>query len=151
MRQIRKLTKTQLRDALNIAVKAYPMMQISTDKQMEEFETRVLQDFNKNNNVWYGLFEEDKLLGSMVLYDFTMNCYGKDTKARGIGFVAVDFLQKKAKSMQGNAALVTHCNTVSIMRLHNRPFTRLVCRQPRRLPLQNSCSYNLETVFIPRG
>ncbi len=97
MREIRKLNKTQLRDALTIAAKAYPMMQISTEQQMVDFETRILEDFNQGSREWYGLFEDDKLLGSMVLHDFTMNYFGKEIKARGIGFVAVEFLHKKQK------------------------------------------------------
>ncbi len=97
MREIRRLDESELRSALSIAAKAYPMMQVSTEQQLIDFETRILQGFNQETSEWYGLFEDGKLLGNMVLYDFTTNYYGKDIKARGIGFVAVDFLHKKQK------------------------------------------------------
>ncbi len=97
MRKIRKLTKNQLVQALRIASKAYPMLQISTEQQIEELEAKLLKDFNQKGREWYGLFEDESLLGSMLLFDFTMNYFGKDIKARGIGFVAVEFLHKKQK------------------------------------------------------
>ena len=97
MREIRKLDRTQLREALSIASKAYPMIGINTEQQLNDFETRIAEDFEQEARTWYGLFEDEKLLGNMVLYDFVTNYYGKDIKARGIGFVAVDFLHKKQK------------------------------------------------------
>jgi predicted acetyltransferase len=97
MREVRILDKPQLREALSIAAKAYPMMGVSTEQQLIDFETRIAEDFEQKSRTWYGLFEDGKLLGNMVLYDFTMNYYGKDVKACGIGFVAVDFLHKKQK------------------------------------------------------
>ena len=97
MRKIKKLSKVQLINALRIATKAYPMMQINTQQQIDELEARLQKDFNKAGREWYGLFEGDTLLGSMLLFDFCMNYYGKDIKAKGIGFVAVEFLHKKQK------------------------------------------------------
>lgn len=97
MREIKKLTKAQLKDALSIAAKAYPIIGINTQLKLDDFATRILEDFNAPHRGWYGLFEDGLLLGNMVLYDFTVNYYGNDIKARGIGFVAVEFLHKKQK------------------------------------------------------
>jgi predicted acetyltransferase len=97
MREVRKLDKGQLRDALKIIAKAYPSVGLSSEQKLEEFETRILEDFNRELRFWYGLFEDGQLLGIMVLYDFVMNYYGHELKTRGIGFVAVDFLHKKQK------------------------------------------------------
>jgi predicted N-acetyltransferase YhbS len=97
VRKIKKLTKDQLTSALRIAAKAYPMMQVNTEQQIAELDAKLQQDFNSDGREWFGLFEDNTHLGSMLLFDFCMNYYGKDIKAKGIGFVAVEFLHKKQK------------------------------------------------------
>ncbi len=97
MREVRKLEKNQLKDALSIAAKAYPMMGLTSELKLQEFETRILEDFNQESGTWYGLFEDSILLGCMILYDFVINYYGHEIKAKGIGAVAVEFLHKKQK------------------------------------------------------
>lgn len=97
MRQIRKLKASQIKDALLLGKKAYPMMQIGTEAQLMERVEFIKKDFNTNAREWYGLFEDKELLGMMVLYDFQMNYFGGEIPVRGIGFVAVDLLHKKQK------------------------------------------------------
>ena len=97
MREIKQLTKNQVHDVLVIASKAYPMLEMTSEKKIADFEKRILEGFDSSNREWYGLFEDGKLLGSMVLYDFKINYFGADIKGCGIGFVAVDFLHKKQK------------------------------------------------------
>lgn len=97
MRVIKKLDRDQLRAALSIAAKAYPVIGLTSEQKLDEFENRIQDSFEQSPRQWYGLFEDGKLLGSMVLYDFTLNYYGQDISARGIGFVAVEFLHKKQK------------------------------------------------------
>ncbi len=97
MREIRKLAKEQIREVLEIVSRAYPTIDLSSEQKIEDFERRVLEGFDIISREWFGLFEDDVLLGNMVLYDFTINYYGKDIKGCGIGFVAVDFLHKKQK------------------------------------------------------
>lgn len=97
MREVRKLERDQLRAALDLAAKAYPMLEVNSEQKLDGLEARIGADFNGETRQWYGLFEDDKLLGNMVLYDFTVDYYGQEIKARGIGFVAVEFLHKKQK------------------------------------------------------
>jgi len=97
MRKIRKLKVNEIKQSLKIAAKSYPMIGLTTDAKIEEFEKEILKDYPKPEREWYGLFEEDQLLGNMVLYDFDLNYYGKIIKTKGIGFVATDFLHKKQK------------------------------------------------------
>ncbi|MBN2828960.1 MAG: GNAT family N-acetyltransferase [Candidatus Cloacimonetes bacterium] len=97
MPEIRELTKKQIRNVLILSSKAYPMMELFSDKKIEELEQRILRDFDLETRKWYGLFEDKTLLGSMLIYEFTVNYYGKEIKASGVGFVAVDFLHKKQK------------------------------------------------------
>jgi len=95
MRQIRKLKASQIKDAMLLGKKAYPMMQINTEAQLMERVEYIKKDFDEASRTWYGLFEDKELLGMMVLYDFQMNYYGQEIPVRGIGFVAVDLLHKK--------------------------------------------------------
>lgn len=95
MREVRKLKPEELRAALEIAVRAYPVMGIDSEQKMEETHNRIAGAFNIAHRTWYGLFEDGKLLGNMVFYDFSLNFYGEDVRANGIGFVAVDMLHKK--------------------------------------------------------
>jgi predicted acetyltransferase len=44
---------------------------------------------------FYGLFEDERLLGGMRLHDFVMNMRSARVKAGGVGFIAVDLLHKK--------------------------------------------------------
>jgi predicted acetyltransferase len=97
MREIKELTLLELREALWVAAKAYPMMGLNSTAKLDEFEARIKADFDQPTRRWYGLFEDGKLLGSMVLYDFIQNYFGTELRAMGIGFVAVDFLHKKQK------------------------------------------------------
>ena len=97
MREIRQLKPENLREAMLIGMKAYPMMPINSDEQLNERVNMLAKDFYMHGREWYGMFEDDVMLGFMVLYDFRVFYYGKTIKARGIGFVAVDFLHKKQK------------------------------------------------------
>ncbi len=97
MREIKKLDVNQVRDALKLAEKAYPMMDLSSEEKLQGFVTRIQENFNQNGRIWYGLFEDGHHLGNMVIYDYVTNYYGKELKAKGIGFVAVDFLHKKQR------------------------------------------------------
>ncbi|MDP8232608.1 MAG: GNAT family N-acetyltransferase [Candidatus Zophobacter franzmannii] len=98
MMEIKKLTKNQIGRMLGLASKAYPMVDLRTPEQFKAFEARILPDFKGTTfREWYGLFEGFQLLGSMAIYDFTVNYYGKKLKGSGIGFVAVDLLHKKQK------------------------------------------------------
>ncbi len=97
MRSIKRIKKELLRDSLRLAGMAYPSIGLNNVQKIEEFETSILKDFDNPLRRWYGLFEDEQLLGSMVLYDFDINYYGNRIEAQGIGFVAVDFLHKKQK------------------------------------------------------
>ena len=95
MRKIRRLKQEELHDALLLSAKAYPILELERKTNLEAMVARLNKDYKDSPREWYGLFEDDVLLGSMILYDYTLRFYGKDIKARGIGFVAVDFLHKK--------------------------------------------------------
>ena len=94
MRNIRKLKKEEYKAYAEIARNAYPAFDMKTDDMVEYFEKTA----SDNPTIdFYGCFEDDNLLGGMRLHDFVMNFQGKELKAGGVGFVAVDLLHKKRK------------------------------------------------------
>lgn len=97
MRKIKEIKKNELKDVLRLASKSYPSIGINSEQKIEEFETIILKDYDQSNRKWYALYEDKKIIGSMVIYDFCINYYQQRIEAFGIGFVAVDLLHKKQK------------------------------------------------------
>ena len=98
-RIIRKLEKDDFDTFLEIWVRAYPGA--VPDNFTEERKRQKKKEWIKTNNEiatvnFYGCFQEDKLLGGMILYDFDMNLYSTNiVKCGGIGEMCVDLLYKK--------------------------------------------------------
>jgi predicted acetyltransferase len=94
-RLIKKLSDDDIDTFINIYVNAYPgaiTPSFSKEKKKEEW----IKTNNKPNINLYGCFQDDKLVGGMILYDFEMNLYSKHImKSGGIGEVCVDLLYKK--------------------------------------------------------
>lgn len=98
MRNIRLIKREEFVDFLRIVTQAYPGF-MKTD---EEFQEKMRQQFIKTQEEdpsahFYGLFEEDKLLGGMKIYHFQMNMLSIKMPTGGVGLVAVDLLHKKEK------------------------------------------------------
>jgi len=98
-RIIRKLIDNDFDAFLEIWAGAYPGQvpgnfteEVRTQKKDEWINTN-----NENPTVnFYGCFQNDKLVGGMILYDFEMNLYAKHiVMCGGIGEVCVDLLHKK--------------------------------------------------------
>lgn len=97
MRKIKEIKKNELKEVLRLASKSFPSIGITSEQKVEEFEAMILKDYDESNRKWYALYEDKKIIGSMVLYDFCINYYQRRIEALGIGFVAVDLLNKKQK------------------------------------------------------
>lgn len=95
MREIRVLTEQDVDSLTRITVNAYPGFRPENyDKHRENF----LRSMAEANSIqFYGLFEGDKLLGSMRLHDFRMQLHSRRIAAGGVGMVAVDLMHKKEK------------------------------------------------------
>ncbi|MBS4538790.1 GNAT family N-acetyltransferase [Clostridium sp. D2Q-11] len=98
MREIRKLNEEYIDEYTEIAFNAYPSFKDFTKKAMDKYKKEAL-DILKNDSVvtFYGMFENDKLIGVMRLFDFEMNFFGKIIPVSGIGFLGVHLMHKKKK------------------------------------------------------
>lgn len=94
MREIKKLEEQDLRSFARILVNAYPVVHTDVDKTYNSFS----KEFHEDDSIeFYGLFENDMLLGGMCFHHYHMNLYGKMISIAGVGSVAVDLLHKKEK------------------------------------------------------
>jgi predicted acetyltransferase len=96
MSQVRELSEADLDDFIAILANTYPTFQLNTEEDRQRMKQRLLARMAEPTNHLYGLYREGKLLGGMLLFDFTMNCLSIRAKAGGVGLVAVDILHKKA-------------------------------------------------------
>jgi predicted acetyltransferase len=99
MRLIKKLlSRKEIVDFVDIVSDAYPGIKLDSAeakvKQADYFEK-----FQKDNPFvkYYGVFQEEEMVGGMRLHDFKMNLLNTKVKAGGIGQVAVHILHKKEK------------------------------------------------------
>ncbi len=97
MREIRKLTAVELGPFASISANAYPGMKVNTADELEGSRKRMEMMTQDPALNFYGLFENDVLLGGMRLHDFTMQLFATRTLVGGLGGVAVDLLHKKEK------------------------------------------------------
>ena len=98
MREIRKLSENDIDAYTDIAFNAYPSFKNFTKEAMEEYK-KVATDILNNDPLvtFYGMFEDDKLIAVMRLFDFQMNCFGKIITVSGLGFLGVHLMHKKEK------------------------------------------------------
>ncbi|WP_230875074.1 GNAT family N-acetyltransferase [Lysinibacillus cavernae] len=83
---------------VNIVVGAYPGRMDGSQPTKEQLKNLFMQNqSNDESHGYYGLWEDDKLIGGMRLHDFQMNLFSKMLPIGGVGLVAVDLLHKKEK------------------------------------------------------
>ncbi len=94
---VRKLTDTDFDVFLNIYHHAYPgELTELNEERLNQIKTRWILLNNENPDLnFYGCFREDKLVGGMLLFDFTMNIFSNMMEVGGVGMVCVDLLYKK--------------------------------------------------------
>ncbi len=98
MREIRKLGLEDIEAYTKIAYLAYPSFKDFSDPGIEEYQAGIEDSLKNDKNVhFYGMFQENKLLGVMRLFDFEMNYHNKMVKSSGLGYLGVDILHKKEK------------------------------------------------------
>jgi len=99
MKVVEKLLKEEdFIHFVDIVVGAYPGRMGSLQPTKEQLKALFMH--NQNNDAaihYYGLWEDNKLIGGMRLHDFEMNLFSKMIPIGGVGLVAVDLLHKKEK------------------------------------------------------
>jgi len=98
MRNIRELTEEDFDQYVQIIQSAFPGTQYELPESgaglRERFALAQKQD---TSTEYYGLFDDETMLGSMRLHHYTMNVYSQLLPVGGVGLVAVDFMRKKEK------------------------------------------------------
>ena len=99
MRVVEKLVKEQdFVSFVNIVVGAYPGRMDGAHTTKEQLTKHFMQNQSNDESLqYYGLWEDDKLIGGMRLHDFQMNLFSTMLPIGGVGLVAVDLLHKKRR------------------------------------------------------
>jgi predicted acetyltransferase len=86
-------------DALvSLIANAYPSFDATREETVQPFREQVLASIKEpGKSRFYAYYHNEQMLGSMRLYDFTVNWHGSKLPAGGVGSVAVDLLHKKEK------------------------------------------------------
>ena len=91
----RELKENEIMDFLHIRNHVYPAF-AGTPQDAEKSAERYKRFFSKDTVTPIGAYSDDeKLLGIMILFDFTINFRGKTIRTGGIGGVGVDLVYKK--------------------------------------------------------
>ncbi|HZK33669.1 MAG TPA: GNAT family N-acetyltransferase [Tissierellaceae bacterium] len=99
MREIRKLNKDNIDDYTDIAYNAYPSFKNLEKDALNEYKKGIEETLKDDPDVtFYGMFEGEKLIAVMRLFDFKMNCFGKIVDVSGVGFLGVHLMHKKEKA-----------------------------------------------------
>ena len=96
--EVKKINENEMPSFVDVWTKAYPG-EVPDDFD-EEKQKKLVERWNFVQNEiptlnFYGCFRNDKLLGGMLLYDYTMNVFNTKTEVGGVALVCVDLLHKK--------------------------------------------------------
>ncbi len=94
-REVRPLTADDVDIWVEMLGNAYPVMDLHTREAREAQAARIRERLDAPTVRWYGLFQDDTLLGGMRLHDFQMTCFETPLLVGGVGMVAVDLAHKK--------------------------------------------------------
>jgi predicted acetyltransferase len=122
MSEIRPITEQEIESCIALKKNAYPGLEIDAALNRE----RILQGIRDPSfPAVYGLFREGQMVGSMKLYQYTMNFHGGRLPVGGLGDVAVDLVHKKKKIC---AEMVRFC--IDSYRQQKRPCVLLYPFRP---------------------
>jgi predicted acetyltransferase len=95
MMDIRRLGEDDLSAYQAVVSGAYPVLAAHTAEEREQTLARYRAELDEPGVAVYGAFRDGLLVGSMKLWDFTMNVFGAQVPTGGVGQIAVDLLHKK--------------------------------------------------------
>lgn len=98
MRVIRKLTDEDFEQYVPIIQGAFPGTSFYLPETGGNLRERFIAAHHQDtSSEFYGLFEDDTMLGSMRLHHYMMNVFSHLLPVGGVGLVAVDMMRKKEK------------------------------------------------------
>lgn len=95
MSDLRQLSEADFDRLIDLVANAYPAFNLFAQEDKQRFKQRFLGRREDPSNHFYGLYRDGNMLGSMILYNFTMKLLSTKARAGGVGMVAVDLLHKK--------------------------------------------------------
>ena len=95
MRTIREVREDELGELARITVEAFPGMKVDSQEARDRMVERLAKVMKEPIVHFFGVFEDDGLVGVMRCYDFTMKLHKTRTLVGGLGGVAVDLRHKK--------------------------------------------------------
>lgn len=99
MRKVRKMTDQDFVQFADIVSNSFPEFNVNSKEEKEKFIENSIKLQNESTIMcYYGLFEEDEMLGGMRFHHFKMNMLSKEITAGGVGLVAVSAEHKKEKA-----------------------------------------------------
>ncbi|PKR76670.1 hypothetical protein CEY16_12690 [Halalkalibacillus sediminis] len=102
MHNVRELKEDELKQMVVLEQQAYTAYAREKEEDLDEVVENHKKKFHKDDIHFYGVFDQEELVGSMKFYDFESNIFGKYMPTAGVSSIAVDLLHKKervAKSM----------------------------------------------------
>ncbi|MET3289245.1 UNVERIFIED_CONTAM: putative acetyltransferase [Brevibacillus sp. OAP136] len=98
MRVIRTLTNEDFEQYVPLIKGAFPGTRFDLPETSGNLRERFVAAHHQDTSTaFYGLFEDETLLGSMRLHHYTMNVFSHLLPVGGVGLVAVDMMRKKEK------------------------------------------------------
>lgn len=99
MRIVKKLMQEEeIIKYVNIVMAAYPGVVEASQQTKERLRSVFTHNMSNEPSInYYGLWEDNDLLGCMRVHDFEMNFFSKIIPVGGVGQVAVDLLHKKER------------------------------------------------------
>lgn len=95
MRTIREIREHELDELIRITVEAFPGMKVESQVDRDRMRERLVKVINEPIVHFFGVFEEEDMVGVMRCYDFTMKLRETRMLVGGLGAVAVDLRHKK--------------------------------------------------------
>lgn len=95
MRTIREVQESELDELARITIEAFPGMKVDTPEARQRMIERLVKVRQEPIVHFFGVFDDEKMVGVMRCYDFTMKLHQMRTLVGGLGGVAVDLRHKK--------------------------------------------------------
>ena len=95
MRTIREVDENELGELARITVEAFPGMKIDTPEARQRMIERLAKVMKEPVVHFFGVFDDEQMVGVMRCYDFTMKLHDGRAAVGGLGGVAVDLRHKK--------------------------------------------------------
>ncbi|WP_017186980.1 GNAT family N-acetyltransferase [Alkalibacillus haloalkaliphilus] len=98
MHEVRQIREEEYRDNVILHEQAYTSNPASSEEEIEKLVKQEKEFLSQTEGVVpYGVFKNNKLIGSMKLFDFEMNVFGQFLPTGGLSSVGVDLLHKKER------------------------------------------------------